>query len=290
MIGKWGRKGPGPQEFLMPYFSHYQDNRLAVMDFGKRKIFLFDRIGKTGLKEKKFFQCIGLGDDIRLNGNQLLISGYKVDDDGRRYDLYLINTDTGKPTYLLPVETKYGFNSYKAYKTNDRNTKKFRTISRVSYCTMVKDIVYYVWQGHLKIFKINAKSKNISHFGTASTHYIKPYASKKLIESRLKKDTKTTGSERRKMSFVMGLFAADHYVAVLYTKAPHTKTTPPHMMIQFYSPSGKLLKEKQMENKPTNGLFFRKSDQTLFSLRAEVDDQPGDDGENIYILEYKIQN
>ncbi len=289
LLSVWGRKGPGPNEFLMPYFSDYKKGKLAMMDFGKRKIFILERKKKFNLEIIKETFCTGLGDDINLHGDRLLISGYKVDKQGEAYNLYTQNLNDGSVDFLLPIATKYGFKSYRAFKNEDKRTRFYSTLSRVGYCDWQGEHVYYVWHGDLKIFRIHVHSKETIHFGTKTSHYVQPFVSEKMIKARQRRDRKTSTNVRSNMSFIIGFFVHNDYLGVMYTRVSKSKDSKPGPMLQFYTLDGKFLDEVEMPGYPSNTSFFRKSDNTLFSIDIEeFDNEDQDlDGEK-YIFKYKI--
>lgn len=287
LLSVWGRKGAGPNEFLMPYFSDYDKGKLAVMDFGKRTILILSRKNEFGLEIDRETFCMGLGDDICLNEDRLLVSGYKVDQKGEPYDLYIQNPKDDKIDFLLPTATKYGFDSYKAFMNEDNRTLFFRTLSRVGYCDWEGEFVYYVWQGDLKIFKINVQSKEITHFGKKTSNYVQPFVTQKMITARQQRDR--NNHEKNKMSFVTGLFVYEGYLGVMYTRVYTDKDSIPASMLQFYTLDGKFLEEVEAPGYLSNTTFFRKTDGTLFSTGSEEDENEDQDGEEEKsILKYKI--
>ena len=113
-----GRKG---FDFLEPTFCSYnkQAGRLSVLDFGKRQIFIYDRIGRDELILSKEIPCLRLATDIQLIGDRLLIAGYMPDDNGDPYDLYEVSAG-GQITFLLPSYYKYGLKSNEEYEAEYR--------------------------------------------------------------------------------------------------------------------------------------------------------------------------
>jgi hypothetical protein len=284
-ISTWGNKGAGPNEFLIPFFSDYQKGNLVIMDFGKRKNFVLERKGKTGLVLKKEFFCIETGDDIRIIGDQVLVSGHRVDENGEIYDLYIRNYENGKITFLLPTSIKYGFKSYKEFEKEDDRTEKFRTLSRVSYCDWLDNDVFYVWRGDLKIFKIDVNSKKTVTFGHKTSNYVKPYVTKEMRMARVRKERKKN-DEEAKMSFIIGLFAGSHYLGLMYQEAPYNSEAYPDVISQFYTLAGDFINECKMPDKPTNTTYFNRSSNMLYSL-AYVENEKSETLD-VYVLQYRI--
>ena len=82
-----GQKGYGEDGFVRPTFCSYDkvDNKFAVMDFGLKKIFIYDRIGRIYFKRVKEIACWRRGTDIELSGDKLFISGLAIDEN-KRFD------------------------------------------------------------------------------------------------------------------------------------------------------------------------------------------------------------
>ena len=289
LLSVWGRKGAGPNEFLMPYYSDYKKGKLAMMDFGKRKIFILERKKKFNLEISKEMLCTGLGDDICLHGDRLLISGYKVDKQGETHNLYTQNLNDGSVDFLLPIATKYGFKSYREFQNEDKRTRFYSTLSRVGYCDWQGEHVYYVWQGDLKIFKIDVQSKKTIYFGNKTSHYVQPFVTKNMITARERRDRKTNTEVKSNMSIIIGLFVHNDYLGVMYTRVSKSKDSKPGPMLQFYTLDGKFLDEVEMPGYPSSSSFFRKSDNTIFSVDIEgVDNENQDLDDKKYILKYEI--
>ncbi len=281
-LSTWGTKGAGPKEFLFPFFSHYDNGLLAVMDFGKRKIIVLKKNGKAGLKEKMILPCRSAGDDIILRNGRVLVSGYILDENEKSFHLYSRSlTKEDDVIFLLPTEMKYGYKSYNEYRKKSNNTIEFRALGPMCYCDVAGNHVYSVWQANLNIFKINLTTKKISTFGNTTANYHRPYATDRMEKARVTRNSKLD-DEKKKMSFIKGLFVNNKYVFVYYDKAPYVEGKP-QSVLQFYTLDGKFLKEIVTDNFLSNLSFFRKSDNTFFcSQRSKNDD------DSMYIMKYRI--
>ncbi len=289
----WGRQGAGPNEFLVPFFSHYHNGLLCVSDFGKREIFLLKKQNNPPyLKVMDQFPCQGGLDDIILDTGKVIISGYIADPHGKSYDLYLRDLQNfDSISYLLPVEKKYNCKSYDEYRKKDNNTGFFKTLSRVSYCDIKGNEVYYIWHGDLRIFKINIKTNKTITFGHKTDNYVTPFVTPRMKQARMQRNGKLTAVERSKMSFIMGLFVANDVVCVYYNKPKQQESDAYKMIVQFYSLDGKFLNELSPPGKISSKAFFRKSDSVLFSpYRGEpAAGADPDEDEPIFVLKYKIK-
>ena len=95
-----------------------------------------------------------------------------------------IDLTNDQTTFLLPSYHKYGLKSFDEYETKYHRKSDIRTIGIVVFFDIQGDDVYFVWEGDLKILKINMKSGKLVFFGKKPSHYIKPFATKEMSEAR----------------------------------------------------------------------------------------------------------
>ena len=269
LVKAFGRKGIGPHEFQEPLYMSYHQGRLAIMDIGTRKVHIYSRDPKSDLRKEKEFLCLTLGSDLCLRGDRLLIAGYKADTDDRPYDLYIQDYRKERIDFLLPSEHKYGLDSVKEFWNSFRSKFDIPAIGTQAYCDWLADDVYFVWEGDLRIIKMNTGDKKIHPFGHKTGSYIQPKATDRVIEAYKRRDSQARLKERSKMSYVTGIFAAPEYIIVQYItpgKAPQTRRA----RLQFYTPEGTFINEVELPRKEYNLYYFKRDEEILYALSLET--------------------
>ncbi len=276
-----GRKGHGPGELIKPNYCDYQQPDFAVMDYGRRKMFIY-RINKNaGAKPIKDFFCVGLGFDLYIDKNLIYVCGNVTDgSDGRQYDLYTYNTDNGQIRHLIPAEMKYGYATFSSYKSGFLANNA--PIGMKAYCTLHGNDAYFVWEGDLRVVRIDVKTRKMNVFGHKSSGYHKPKVTKELREAYKERDRRGIKEERDKLSYVVEIFSGADYIGLIYQTF---ETGSKKYMVQFYRPDGRYIKET-MPNEDLSPLFyFRKDIGTLYNLAERV----GEDEESVYeVLKYRV--
>ncbi len=278
LIKTIGQKGFGQNKLVKPAFCFYnkEESKFGVMDFGLRKVFIYDRIGRVEFILKKAIYCFDLGFNIQISGNRLLISGHKTDKNERHYHLYSVDLKNNEVINLLPSYQKYGFNSHREFEV-EIYKDNIGAIGINGWFDIQGDVVFFVWEGDLRIIKINIKSQEITTFGEKTSSYIKPYASKKLLEARQNRNFNVTRSEKEKMSFVRNIFTNPKYVLVIY-EGPN----PKNFRLQFYTLEGTFKGEVPIPGQPNWKMWYDKNGNFLYSLSNNSD-------KGVYfILKYKI--
>jgi hypothetical protein len=284
LLNVYGRKGMGPNEFSQPAFCFVNDKKFGVMDFGRRKIFLYHRQDKKTLVPFKDLYCLGMGFDIQVKGSEILVSGYKADKSGHPFAFYSVNLQTENVRYLLPAYYKYGLESLSQYKNKYLSTDTYGAIGIAAFFDLKDDYAYYVWQGDLKILKIHLKTGKFTHFGMKTLQYVKPFASKRILEARMNHNFKVSSAERKKMSYVKAIFTNNNYVMLIYNGRGKSDDANGYIL-QFYTFDGMFLKEVSLPGDPTHKWCFNKRKNKLYSLTSRMDE---DLNEEYYILKYKI--
>lgn len=286
LVNTWGRKGPGPNEFLMPYSVTCHKYKLMLIDFRKRKLFAFDIRDKNDLQPTRSIQSLKSSSNIILDGDDLLIAGYMLDNNKKAYEFYIRHLKDDSFTFLLPAEQKYGFDSYDDYKNYLRNNPESSIIGPNCFGARYGEQAYFVWEGLLKISRINVKTGKIDSFGKTFSHYVRPSANKKLLKFYRERNTKLFKEERNRMSSVTGLFAGARFVGLLYKASldGHKKTG---LMLQLYTLDGTFLKERRLPrlDRFDYRYHFRQSDNTLFFLATGIDE---DDEDFHTVMKYKV--
>lgn len=260
LVNILGRKGFGPGEFGEPSFCFYNkgERKFGVFDYRIRKIFIYNRTGRTEFKRVREVYCLALGYDIQLKGNKLLISGYKPDPNKNPYDLYYVDLTNNQITFLLPSYYKYGLKSLHEYETQYRRKPDIKVIGANGWFDVQSDCLYFVWEGDLKIIKINIKSGKRSFFGKKSSHYTKPFASKRLLEAYRMRDINIMQNERSKMSFVTDIFASRKYTLLIYER-PVKQDKKLNFKLQIYTLDGNFLEELDIPDNPGYKMCFDKN-------------------------------
>ena len=285
-IGSFGRKGQGPGEFVDPYscFFNRDGGNFCVLDLSLKKIFFYERKGKTQFKRiKEIFFPWG-GNDFQMGNNKLFISGYKCDRDSNPFDLYYIDLTNNQTTFLLPSYYKYGLQSYREYEIFYKRKKDIPSIGIWASFDIQGDDIYFAWEGDLRIIKLNIKSGAMTFFGKKTPNYVKPYASKKIHEAFLTRDFNSVRSERSKMSYVRNVFTSSKYVLVIY-EGPAKEGRAANIWLQFYTLTGDFIKEELIPEKAGYYMYFDKDEHVLYSLSSELDD---DLNEHFLIIKYKL--
>ena len=285
----WGKQGFGPLEFGRPRLLDYREPFMVIMDLGKRKYIIYSDEKNSDFSHIKEFSNPMMGTDMQVVGDKLLICGNKADNSGRLYDLYSYNYQTGVADFLIPIEDKYGYTSFKEYK--NKYEEELTAISDNSYCDLNKNFVYYVWAGDLKVIRVNLKDKKRTVFGHKTGNYTKPWMTKQMREDYLTANFKGGHLEYRKFSYLTGILADENLVGVLYCNFQETKSGWQNI-IQFYSPDGVFLVEKELpggvnsDNYPIKTFYYNQKTKILYFLSQTIDKDLND----VYgIIKYKIQ-
>lgn len=287
LVNTIGQKGFGEDNLGEPAYCFYDkdEQKFGFIDYGRRKIFLYDRIGRIKFKRSYEAFCLRLGNDIHLIKDKLLISGYREGDDGKPYDLYSINISHGINTFLLRTYQKYGL------KPVDENTAILlkKSIGMNGWFDVQGNDVYYLWEGDLRIIKLNIESNEwVAFTPKVECNYVKPKVSMDILDYRLKRDFKAAKQERDKMYLAKGIFTSNKYVIVVYQLPINQTKIDANLWLQFYTLDGGFLSESPLsakEGAPTSRMWFDKNKEILYSLSSQSDGN----GENYFVLTYKIK-
>ncbi|MCI0470132.1 MAG: hypothetical protein L0Y73_00575, partial [Candidatus Aminicenantes bacterium] len=229
-----GQKGYKTGELGAPAYCFYEKDRLAVLDRELRKIFFYDRIGRVDFKRDpvKEIYCLRLGYDIQLSAERLFISGYIEDQNENPYDLYYINTKTDGTKFLLPFYEKYGI------KPDDRQGEMDRKIAIgvKGWFDIQGENIYHIWEGDLRIIKLNINALLITQvFGYKTVHYKQPRVTESLLENSLKGSFEQVAKERDRFSYVKELVVNSKYILVVYDEPPSKKNPGRKTWLQAYN-------------------------------------------------------
>ena len=289
LIKVWGNRGPGPKEFFAPLSCDYRNGNLAVMDVMKKRIFLFDTAGNTGLTFKQSFVCTGVGLGIALMENGFLIAGSKSDLKGKPYDLYIQGFNKNEFTFLMPTGIRWERPAFEPVWKTYKKRPDLRALGSDGLCDWAGDYAYYVWKENLRIIKINLKTAEISYFGKQTGNYFKPAGTNRLLQLRIQQNSKLLYKEKSKMSIVRDIFATENYVGVLYNASKknidNSGDLSSKFILQLYSPEGEFLNEVTVSDKYAEIFMTQKGDYIYFLCMA-TDDYFDN---NYDILKYRIE-
>jgi len=84
-----GRKGPGPKEFLLPGPCDYKKPFFAILDTRKMKVLLYRRTENNDFILINDLFCLGVPNNIKLYGNNIIVGYYISSKKGEKYSLYM---------------------------------------------------------------------------------------------------------------------------------------------------------------------------------------------------------
>ncbi len=286
----FGRKGLGPNEFVMPFHSAYQKPFLALGDRGRKRFFIYKRSGKSGLELVKC--CLNQDraeDMIFMNDGKLLIVGNKLDKNGKWQNLYIYDCDSNKSDFLLSHAITYGYQSESDFQKDFYEELQY--LAGNQYIDLVGDTLYQNWTGNIKINKINIKSSEVTSFGKKTGNYIQPYVTTELKQGYLEKQPNVINKIMSKMSYVMDLFIINSKIVALAYVTPLKKNNGINVMMQFYKDSGEFIKEVELLVNAKAAIlydlrfYFKKDDNLYYVMETETSEE-FDQVFNVY--EYRI--
>ena len=290
LVNKIGRKGYGPDEFSRPAFCFYNKNesKFVVLDFGIRKIFIYDRIGRIDFKRVNEVSCWEGATDIKLIESKLFVSGNITDSKKEHYGLYYIDLtkeEKAQKKFLLPAYLKYGLKSSSDFRKRFIEKLEIPAIGTKAWFDILEDHAYVVWEGSLKVNKLNIVSRIIYPFGMHQpSHYVKPDA-KKLLDSYRKGDFNQSRIKKKGMSYVRNIITSltnPKYVLVIY-EVPGNKGSASNFRVQFYTLDGDFKREVPIEGRIDPRMWFDKDKSILYSLPESSPPMA-----RYFILKYKI--
>jgi hypothetical protein len=283
-----GRKGYGKDEFVRPGFCFYNksENKFVVLDFGIKKIFIYDRIGRIDFKRVKEVSCWDGAYDIKLIDNWLFVSGYTTAPNERHYDFYYIDLTNNQTTYLLPSSDKFELSSTSPSDFETKYLKKHIPVVGIKgFFDIYRDDAFFVWEGNLKVIKINIESGELAPqpFGMRPPHYVKPYTTENMINWKREGEDNLIENEKAKMSYVKNIFVSSRYVMVIYQGSVNQGNALSFWM-QFYTLDGDFINEVNISDQLDWRMWFDKDTQILYSFKEELSKKDG----KFFILKYKI--
>jgi len=287
-ITKFGRKGMGPNEFIFPAYGVYKKPFVTIMDFGKRRVFVYKRIGKTGLKAYKSILSLYLAEDIAAMEGGMLVAGYTKNKKGYEYNLYFQRYKDESKVYLLPWGFSYG--DYKNKGFMKIFSDKISRLSLNAYCDYDGEEIYYVWDADLRIIKINKKTNKVKVFGHKTDNYKQPVLTPELIRAHREKGGKNWRDISRHYSHLRKIFSNKDLVGILIV-GNYRANKISDIFIQLYKPSGEFIGEKLLKLTKVEDMFnelrfhFNKDKNLLYILETITDEEFE---QSFKMFEYKI--
>ncbi len=282
LIGITGRKGPGPEEFLGPFYCDYQAPYLAILDF--MKIVIYRRDGKGGLSRIDKIDCMACTSDIALWGKHLIVDAY-VAQNNEKYGLTIRGFEAKDSRGLLSLAGRYGFDSIGSYERNREDlsmlTQQYGSLS------VTGNHVYFALDARMKITRVNIVNREVMTFGKPSANYREPRINQAIRDAFANMEDAPVAKERKKVSFITGLISTDEMIGVLFSNYD-PKADNWLLYMQRYDPTGQLISECRLCDAVNYGnlyhYFFR--DNVLYVLSERY----GDDSTDKYdVLAYRIQ-
>jgi hypothetical protein len=254
-------------------FYNATHKKFGIIDGGsKRTLYLFNR--KRGTAFNSADEIIDVnGYDVGLSGDgkHAVIAGYYKEKSSntqlknKTFELYSIDLkdETQKKNPLLQSFEKYDLKDAGKYHEEYFMNRTLPAIGIRSFIDVWGDHVYHVWEGKLRIIKINIVTAEQTIFDYKTQYYIEPDATKELLEARRQKDYLKTRKERDKMSFVRNIFATQTYVFVIY-RGPKNGTNFQRM--QIYTSEGVFIDDIPLPIDYYAKTWLDKSTLQLYSL------------------------
>lgn len=282
-----GRKGYGPNEFKYPLNCTYDNNtkQFAVADFGLRKIFIYQRTGTHDFKRVSEIYSQALIFDYKSRGAKIYFSALKKSKDGEYFEFFIIDMNTNARQYLLPAYYKYGLNSAGDFYNQYFKNKSIRTLGAAGWFDISGNTAYYAWEGDLRIIKINLNSGQLNTFGHKTVNYIKPIASKVMLNAFTSGKDLELDLERSKLHLIRDIIATSEYLLVLYG-APGSEVKL-KSWAHFYKLNGTFIKESIIPNKMGKFVYFDKTRSILYTIWNST--SPSNE-EKYYLVVYNVKN
>lgn len=283
-------------------------SQLVVMDDSRNTILFYVRKEGTRFEFCGEYFCPRNGYDMKFWKNFLVISGHETTSTNRQeiFELYAVDmAQIGKKgadpiylkkyntpvIYLLPSQLKYGLGSVEI---NSSLFSDQRKLGRKGWLDIQGDTCYYVWEGDLKIFKIDLKSGTIIgsfHPGKENVPgYKKPTMTDTLrealrINSAQNNNMSTILAERARMSFVKKLFVGKKFI-FLVVEGPGIKGEKQVIRLLWFSVDGTYMGESLLEGKPGWRFYYDREKSRLYSISERALSQK--ENQRYSLLGYKI--
>jgi hypothetical protein len=284
-LESFGHKGFGKAPvFKWPQYCFYHRNKdkLVIFDDAKpRQLLIFDKLGMVNFELSETIPFDRSGYDMDFTGDLdpvVVISGFIKDEDGNPFDLYSRNLQTGQINYLLPSHERYGLKTFEEYVEKYRENQTIPAIGIRGFIDIEGDSLFFVWEGALRIIKINLLSKERMIFNQLPKpeeipDYIKPDGDM-LADSYKNEDFEKTWKDQETMSYVRNIFATPRHVFLIYETVRSNKNDSSRYRVQTYSPEGNFLSDDPIPENPDGGqMWFDKENYELYLFSKNANDE-----------------
>lgn len=233
-IKSWGRKGQGPGEFQNIGVPDYRNPFLTIPDPGRGGVHIFERKNKEDFERIAQPANIPVTSPLRRVMNyqgQMIVDEVARDKNEEAYHLYLKNLTSPQSSLVMPWAIRYGMKPGSDYMQKHLAHAAQLGLG-MSYFDLVGDDVFYVWEGELRIIRINLKSRTWSFFGKETANFVRP----RLIGARSRRPADD------KFSRIWGIFADKEKVLLFYAN-PNPDFKRLKVFFQVYDLDGTFLGE-----------------------------------------------
>jgi hypothetical protein len=271
LIKAWGKMGLGPAEYGGLACLDYQYPYLIAQDAGKQRIHVFSKLPDHEFKKIGEIPAWEANNQIKLFDNHILICGFIVSPQGRKYMLFMRDFEGRETKYILPLENRYGADSVSG---DNKIREEVSGISHLAFTAIDEDTIFYVSDVRLRIARVNVRSQKISFFGDEPGNFRALVMNRKTRGDLLQPGNTVMEHVLNNYSFISGIFADQYIVGVIYSnrekKIDDERYFVPY--IQIYDHSGRTLYEQSLapafaEDK-TIPVFYQKDRRRLFLLSA----------------------
>jgi len=276
-VSIFGRRGVGPNEFLRPRLSDYNAPYVAIMDFGRKSVFLYKRLAGDRFEFADKFLCLDMANDFHLiDSNTIMITTDTLDSKGDLCSLHTYNFKENKYDYILPSMIAYGYTSKKKHLKDHDGRLSYIGASRTF--DVSEESIFFAWTAEINIFKINRKTKRIEKkFGRYTENFVKPGYTPEIKRAFHQHDHRMIYKLQRKMSYVRDVFVSEGNVGIVYV-GPFTEDNRLSVMLQLYTKGGEFLKETRLLYAQASHhyevyFYFNKFDNTYYILDTETSDK-----------------
>lgn len=275
LMKAWGKMGPGPDEYEGLGFPDYSKPYLAVSDAGRHRIHIFEKIANYEFKKIGEVFSWEQSGNIKIYDKNILISGFIVSPEGKKYSLFMKDFSNRETRYILPLEYTYGGKSMAEHK---KISDEVSGISVIHFFDVYEDFVFYVSDVRLKIIKINLRSNKIEVFGEEPKNFHPVRIDKKTRESLLK-NPEIFEEIMNNNSFVGGIFADKEFVGTIFVNREKEKDHKRYYVAyaQIYDQAGKLYLEQPLtqfySEERIIPLFYQKDNRLLYLCSITYDQE-----------------
>ncbi len=274
LIQTIGYKGYGPNGFIRPSVCSYsrEENRFVVLDIGIRKIFIYNRMGRTDFERDPLeILCWRGAFDLQLKNGRVFISGYAEDNAKNGYDFYYVDLKNGKKSkYLLTPSDKFGISLPK-----DQNyfVTSIIPLGVKGWFDLKDDVAYFVWEANSRrIIEIDTNSGTVSKIFpktllASPTESLAPKIIAELDDLRKNDDLIQYEKKRVKaLPIVRNLFITKNNNVLLIVEGPFLGSGESSFQAQLFT--NRDLKGTVLipSMQPNSNIFYDKTEGCLWAL------------------------